>query len=76
MALPDKKLEELLKHIGMTLYEQRTARKESLESVASMMNMPPDLLDRIEKGQHNELDVNDVIELSSYYDIDPDDVVP
>jgi cytoskeletal protein RodZ len=50
-----KSLEDFTRKIGKKLYRLRKARKKNIETVAAAIQIPPDLLDKIETGKYGSV---------------------
>lgn len=63
-----------LQRIGNTLRLLRQSRREETEVVAAAVNLRPEILERIENGQHN-FRLKTLLALAEYYNIDAEMVI-
>jgi transcriptional regulator with XRE-family HTH domain len=70
----DLAMQTQLQITGDNLSAIRQARKESLESVAAAVNLPPDVLESIENGRC-DFKLHALFALCNYYETDLGDVV-
>lgn len=70
----NKALTNHLKKIGSTLNMLRKARREDIHTVAAEINIGPEILEKIESGEH-DFRINTFSALCDYYDIDHQSLV-
>ncbi len=63
-----------LQKMGNTLQLLRKARQENLETVAAVINIRPEILEKIETGEH-DMRIKTLFALCDYYNIDGKDLV-
>lgn len=63
-----------LQKIGQNLYELRIARRKDIETVVAAVNIRPDVLIRIESGQHDAR-IKTIYALCDYYKVALEPVV-
>jgi transcriptional regulator with XRE-family HTH domain len=62
-------LQVQLQKMGITLSLLRTTRQEDINSVATAINIRPEILEKIENGQH-DVRVKTLFALCDYYNVD------
>lgn len=67
-------LQSQLQRMGIKLSLLREARKESINSVAAAINLRPEILQRIENGQH-DFRFKTLFALCEYYKIEIESLV-
>ena len=65
----NKALSNHLKKIGNTLNMLRKARREDIHTVTAEVNIRPEILEKIEKGEH-DFRINTFLTLCDYFNID------
>jgi hypothetical protein len=66
---------KFLMALGKNLYSLRIGQKKDLQVVAAAMQITPDLLERIEKGEH-DCDLILLFDLCEYYGVKTGTVFP
>jgi hypothetical protein len=62
-------LQAQLKKMGNTLHLLRKTRQDDINTVAAAINIRPEVLEKIETGQH-DMRIKTLFVLCEYYDID------
>jgi transcriptional regulator with XRE-family HTH domain len=69
-----KALQSQLEKMGKMLNILRRARREDLTTVAAEINIRPEILERIEKGEH-DFRIETLFALCDYYNADLESIV-
>ena len=69
-----KALRSQLQKMGSTLHLLRKARQEEIDAVAPAINIRPEVLQKIESGEH-DLRIKTLFALCDYYNIDGKELV-
>jgi hypothetical protein len=72
---PKYNAHKFLVALGKNLYSMRIGQKKDLHTVAAAVQITPELLDQIEKGQH-DCDLILFINLCEYYGVKAGEMFP